>query len=102
MLKRKSLNYDKEARKSYEIIYTKVALKFFLKHLEVKTKFEDKIEKMDEYIAQNIDVKQMRGYPNLYRMRIGECRVIYQLINDKVVIVNVLLAGNSGDVYKKM
>lgn len=34
--------------------------------------------------------------------RLGACRVIYTVINGKVVVIKTILAGARGDVYKKM
>ena len=52
---------------------------------------------------KKIDVKRIKGKRNdYYRIRIGEYRVIYAIINDKIVVVNTILAGARGDIYKKM
>ena len=45
------------------------------------------------------DVKAMKGYTNRYRLRVGDCRVIYEIRNDTLVIL-VLAIGSRGDVYK--
>ena len=37
-----------------------------------------------------------------YRMRIGEWRVIFSIIDGVVVVINTVLAGSRDDIYKKM
>ncbi len=37
-----------------------------------------------------------------YRVRLGGRRVIYGIINGKIVVITTLLAGSRGDAYKKM
>ena len=45
------------------------------------------------------DIKPMAGYDDLYRLRVGAYRVLYTIINERLV-VRVLQIGNRGDVYK--
>ena len=41
----------------------------------------------------------MKGHPGEYRLRVGSYRILYTVEND-VLIVRILNAGNRGDVYK--
>ncbi len=43
-------------------------------------------------------VKKLSGAEDLYRIRIGDYRVIYQ-IRDKVLLVVVVRIGHRGDIY---
>jgi len=46
-------------------------------------------------------IKKMEGYDNRYRLRIGDFRVIYELHEDGItLIVLVVEIGNRGNVYK--
>jgi mRNA interferase RelE/StbE len=48
-------------------------------------------------------VKRIKGKRNDYfRIRLGDYRIVYAIINKKIVVINTLLAGSRGDVYKKM
>lgn len=41
----------------------------------------------------------MQGYSGFYRLRVGDYRVIYTIIED-VLLIRVVEVGNRGDVYK--
>jgi mRNA interferase RelE/StbE len=43
----------------------------------------------------------MRGYSDLYRLRIGQYRLIYQLKDDELLIF-MMSVGSRGDVYKHL
>lgn len=89
---------------TYTIRYTKIADKFFSKHEEVRILYEKTItELMLGEHPERIDVKRIRGKRNdYYRIRLGNYRVIYTIINGTIVAVETLLAGSRGDLYKKL
>ena len=88
----------------YEIQYTKAADKF-LKNLEhVRKQYEDSIK---ELLAgdhpEKVDVKRIRGKRvSYFRIRLGNYRVVYTIIDNRIIVIHTLLAGPRGDVYKKM
>jgi mRNA interferase RelE/StbE len=88
----------------YEIQYTKAADKFLKDHENVRAQYEDAIKEL--LIGDNpekVNVKRIKGKRNDYfRIRIGDYRVVYAIINERIVVINTLLAGSRGDVYKKM
>ena len=88
---------------SYEIQYTKAADKFLKIHEDIRTQYEDAIkELMVGDHPEKVDVKRIKGKHNDYfRIRLGGYRVVYAVINGKIVVITTLLAGNRGDVYKK-
>ena len=52
---------------------------------------------------ETVDAKRIQGKRNdYYRISLGEYRVVYAIINGKIVVICTLLAGVRGDVYKKM
>ena len=88
----------------YEIQYTKKADKFLKKHEDVREQYELSIRRLitDDH-PEEIDVKKISGKRNDYfRIRLGNYRVVYAVINKRIVVINTLLAGPRGDVYKKM
>ena len=95
---------DKSAGLSYEIQYTKAADKFLKTHEDVREQYEDAIKQLlvGEH-PEKVDVKRIRGKRNdYYRIKLGGYRVVYAIINGKVIVISTLLAGVRGDVYKKM
>ncbi len=93
------------ARRDVEIRYTKAADKFLKTHEDVRTRYE---ENLLEFIRgehpERIDLKRLKGMRGnqYYRMRIGDCRIVFTVIRGVFVVVETLLAGHRGDVYKKM
>ena len=89
---------------SYEVQYTKSAEKFFKTHEDVRREYKTAIkELMVGEHPEQIDVKRIKGKRNdYYRIRLGSYRVVYTLINDKIIVITTLLAGARGDVYKKI
>ena len=89
---------------TYEIEYTRAAEKFFRAHENVRNRYEDAIrELLTGEHPEKINVKRIKGKRSeYYRIRLGEWRVIYGIINGKIVVITTLFAGPRGDVYKKM
>ena len=88
---------------SYTIEYTKAAEKFMKAHEDVREEYEAAIEELlfGEH-PEKVNVKRIVGKKNEYfRIRIRNWRVIYAVINGIVVVINTILAGPRGDVYKK-
>ena len=88
---------------SYEIRYSKAAMKFFQAHEDIKQQYCINIKKvLTGDHPESVDIKRIKGKQNdYYRMRIGGYRVIYAVINGKIVVIDTLLAGSRGDIYKK-
>ena len=89
---------------SYEILYTKEADRFFRTHEHVREKYKNAVrELMTGDHPESIDVKRIQGKRNDYfRIRIGDFRVIYAIINGKIIVINTLMAGSRGDIYTKI
>ena len=88
----------------YEIQYTKAADKFFRDHEDIREQYEAAIRELligDH--PEMVDVKRIKGKRNdYYRIRLGGFRVVYTIINGRIVVICTVLAGPRGDVYKKM
>ncbi len=74
-----------------EIIYTKKARKG-IKSLDIRVK--DRVKDGIEKIPLG-DIKKLQGYSNLYRLRIGDYRIIYQMEHDTIIIDAVLPRGEA-------
>lgn len=47
------------------------------------------------------DVKALSGFKDVYRLRVGDYRVIYELHND-VLLILIVNIGNRGQIYNKL
>lgn len=94
----------KRKRLDYEIQYTKAAEEFMKVHEDIREEYEAAIrELLTGEHPEKVDVKRIRGKRNdYYRIKFGDYRVVYAIINGKIVVVNTVLAAPRGDVYKKM
>lgn len=81
---------------TYKIIIKKRARKFIEKQTP---KIRNNILKAI-YVLPDGDIKAMQGNNDLYRLRIGDIRVIYSIDNSIVTII-VTDADNRGDIYKR-
>lgn len=75
------------------------ANKFFKKHIDIYDKFINNLKSVYNNNNTNIDIKAMKNY-NIYRMRIQKYRVIYKIINEEIIIIEVITAGNKSEIYK--
>ncbi|MDD2870841.1 MAG: type II toxin-antitoxin system RelE/ParE family toxin [Candidatus Gracilibacteria bacterium] len=86
----------------YNIKLEKKILKFLDKHkgeniINIFIKALS-ILKINPY-KNNLDVKLLKGKNNYYRLRIGKYRFIYEIIENKLVII-FTNGDTRGDIYK--
>lgn len=81
----------------YQILIKKKAKKFIDK-LPIHDR--RRIACAIEQLPNGEDIKKLKGYDELLRLRVGEYRIIYSVDNGKL-IVYVVDAGSRGDVYKR-
>lgn len=89
---------------SYTIHYSKAADKYLKNHEDIREEYEKAIKELlfGEH-HEKVDVKRIKGKRNdYYRIKLGDYRVVYTIINNSIVVIDTLLAGSRGDVYKKM
>ncbi len=84
---------------TYEVKFTKSARKLFRKlSQELQDRIQHKID--DLAIEPRPDgVKKLQGKENSYRIRVGDYRVIYDILDD-VLLVKIVNVGHRGKVYK--
>ena len=81
----------------YRIKLEKQAVKFISKQPESERK---RIFAAIYQLPHHGDIKAMRGRDeNYYRLRVGDYRIIYTVHHD-IFLINVVKAGNRGDIYK--
>ena len=59
---------------------------------------KDRISKLAFFPLARLDVQKLRGYDNVYRLRVGDYRVIFEYLK-KDRIVRVLKIGKRENVY---
>ena len=89
--------------KSYKIIYKKKAEKFIMTNkiegLKFFKAFQEISKSKENY--KKYDIKKFHcDNEYTFRLRIGSNRAIFEVYNDKIVIL-VLNIGSRGDIYKK-
>ena len=76
------------------VFYEKQAEKYLHRQTDdVQIRIENAINKIPDG-----DIKQLKGYTSLYRLRVGDMRVIFRKEADNIY---VLLIGSRGDIYKR-
>lgn len=71
-------------------------------------KFIDKLPKQEklrlvtaiEELPNGSDIKKMKGYDDLMRLRVGDYRVVYTVDNGELIVL-VIDAGNRGEIYNR-
>lgn len=88
----------------YVIDYKKPAEKFFKKHEDIRKEYESDLRIfLADQSSARVDVKTIKGKNSeYYRMRIGSWRVIFMIAEGQITVINTLLAGSRGDIYKKI
>ena len=80
----------------YEIKIQKSALNFIAKQPKVQ---KERLLKAICQLPDIGDIKALTGYSGVYRLRVCDYRVIYTVDHD-ILLVDVIDAGNRGDIYK--
>lgn len=88
---------------SYRVGFAKSAKKEF-DHLP--TKMQDKIIEALNLLAQNpyselLKVKKLKGAEALYRIRLGDHRIVYEIRNDRLLIL-VIKIGHRREIYRNL
>jgi len=81
---------------TYRVVLMKPARKFIERQPYQQ---QERLLKAIYQLPYEGDIKPLVGQDNVYRLRVGIYRVIYS-VNDDILTVVVLKAGNRGDVYR--
>ena len=74
----------------------KPALKFLAKQPKPQ---QERLLRAIYKLPNEGDIKRMAGTDGLYRLRVGDYRILYT-VEDTRLVVCVLQIGNRGDIYK--
>lgn len=80
----------------YAIIFEKAAEKFLKKQTP---KTQQSLMRAIYKLPDGTDIKRLKGY-GLYRMRVGNIRIIYSII-EEIKVINIENIDNRGDIYKR-
>ena len=80
----------------YKIVIKKKAKKFIDK---LPKNERLRIAKAIQALPNGEDIKKLKGYTDLLRLRVGDYRIIYTVNHSEVVVI-VVDAGNRGQIYK--
>lgn len=80
----------------YRIMIQKSAEKFLKKQ---NKKTQERLLEAIYKLPQGTDVKKLRGH-DLYRMRVGNIRILYT-VDDVIKVISVEEMDTRGDVYKR-
>ncbi len=80
----------------YRIEIDKRAVKFIAKQ---PLSQRERLFKAIYKLPYSGDIKPLKGHADYYRLRVGDYRVIYTVINE-LLLVRVIEIGNRGDIYK--
>ena len=82
-------------------------MKFQIKLLKPARKFiekqpksqQERILKAIAKLPDNGDTKPLSGYTGVYRLRVGNYRIIYS-VDQEILLIKIENAGVRGDIYK--
>lgn len=81
----------------YQIILKKPAKKFIDRLPQNEKR---RIVEAIERLPGGTDVKRLQGHNDLYRLRVGDYRIIYTIDHGALVIC-IVAAGNRGQIYNQ-
>ncbi len=83
----------------YKIVIEKPAEKFIVK---LPKSEKERVLKAIYELPNGTDIKQLKGRKSmgLYRLRVGDYRIIYSINNGNLIIC-IVDAGNRGQIYNK-
>ena len=76
----------------YSVVWVKIALKLFKKlDKNVQQKIVAKIDLLLIDLA-SLDIKQLEGYYQAYRIKVGSYRIVFKVVKDSKKIIICLVA----------
>ncbi len=85
----------------YKVVFTKNAKKQLAKIADVYLiRIEEKLNDLAKNPFDLPNVKKLEGFKTLYRLRISDLRIIYD-VNTKLILIEIIEIVKRNDVYKK-
>ena len=85
----------------YQVFFQKSSFKEYSKlNLKIRAKIDEVLEILSiNPLSEVLKFKKIRGKDDHYRIRVGDYRLIYSPIDEKLII-RVIRVGHRKDVYK--
>lgn len=84
----------------YSLKYSKDAKKFLQKHKDIAPKIVEKLEILAQNPYDNtLDIAKLKGYDKHYRLRVGKYRLLYEVMEEQILIYAYDI-DSRGDIYK--
>lgn len=85
----------------YTIVFSKSADKS-LSYLDKQTQ-QRILEKVKELKThhENLDIKKLKSHNALYRLRVGQFRIIYTIQHEQIIIF-IVAVGHRRDIYQRV
>ena len=84
----------------YKLKTSKIIDKFLEKHKDIRLKVIEKLEILAKDPYHNtLDIVKLSGYEGHYRLRIGKYRILYEIIENQILIYAYDI-DSRGDIYK--
>lgn len=81
----------------YTVTFEKAAVKFLRKQNQST---QERLMRAIKQLPNGTDIKKLQGYDYLYRIRVGNMRILYS-VKEELKIINIENIDNRGDVYKR-
>jgi mRNA interferase RelE/StbE len=86
----------------HKVIFTSTADKQLRKLTKpVQKLIVKKIKELDVSMHVNNNIKKLSGVHDLYRLRVGDYRAIYKIINEELIVL-ILKIGHRKDIYRNL
>lgn len=84
----------------YKIQASKIVDNFLAKHSDIRQRVLDKLEILAQNPYKNtLDIQKLQGRDNRYRLRVGKYRILYEIIENQILIY-AYDADSRGGIYK--
>ena len=84
----------------YKIQTSKIVDNFLAKHSDIRQRVLDKLEILAQNPYKNtLDIQKLQGRDNRYRLRVGKYRILYEIIENQILIY-AYDVDSRGGIYK--
>ncbi len=87
----------------YKVIIHKKAKKFLKSRCNEEHKLISAkvvLLKENPFNHKELDIKKLKGIDNVFRLRIGKIRIVYQVFKDELLVL-IIAAKTRSNIYKK-